>query len=126
MSKNIKNGEFLDSMAIGIFSKRAKELRTERGLTMVELSKYFNKISRSTISMFEIGKRVPDLSQLNEYATFFDVSIDFLVGKTDMRKPLYAVACFSDISNNDMANLSPEAQEDIKKFIEYVIAKDKK
>ena len=63
------------------FAKRLKELRLERGLTHIELSKALNgKITNVAIYYWEQGKRVPKLDALILLAKYFNVSIDYLVG----------------------------------------------
>lgn len=70
------------------FSERLKALRIEKGLTQDELAERLN-ISRSTMAGYEAPskKRVPDPDGLIKLATFFDVSIDYLLGHTDNRRP---------------------------------------
>ena len=55
-----------------------KELREKKGITQAELSKIL-KISPSSIGMYEQGRREPDSTTLKKIATFFDVSIDYLL-----------------------------------------------
>lgn len=40
-------------------------------------------ISRSTIGMYETGAREPDFETLEKIADFFNVDIDYLLGRTD-------------------------------------------
>ena len=62
-----------------IFCERLKELRIEKGVGQVELSKAIN-VSKGIISLWENGLREPKLSNLIVLAQFFGVSIDYLVG----------------------------------------------
>lgn len=64
------------------FSERLKELRTSKGLTMEQLGKKIES-TRGTISNFENGNKKPSLDMLIKLADYFDVSIDYLVGRTD-------------------------------------------
>lgn len=68
------------------FAKRLKELRTESHLTQQELADKFY-LNKSSISRYEQGKQMPEIDQLQKLAEFFDVSIDYLLGKTNIRKP---------------------------------------
>mgnify|MGYP004644779823 CR=1 FL=1 len=122
---NYENKISFDEETLKIFASRIRELRTERELTMEALGNILG-YSRSSISMYELASRVPDIKVLSAYSEFFDVPIDYLVGKTNQRKPLYAVACFSDISANDMEELSDDAMEDIRNFIKFTMNKRKK
>lgn len=68
------------------FSIRLKELRKERGLTQEDLSK-LSGISFPTISRYENGQRdEPKLTILKTIANYFDVTIDYLVGDTDIKE----------------------------------------
>ena len=59
-----------------------KELRTQKGLTQSELSKALN-VSASSIGMYEQGRREPDTTTLAEIAAYFNVTTDYLLGRTD-------------------------------------------
>ena len=64
------------------FKGRLKELRQQRGLSQSDLAKKLN-ISKSTISMLEVGARQPSIEMLEQIADFFNVSLDYLNGKED-------------------------------------------
>lgn len=61
-----------------------KKLRLEANLTQDQLSKKIN-VSPSTIRMIEIGKRGGSDEVKNKIADFFNVSLDFLDGRTEER-----------------------------------------
>ena len=65
------------------FSVRLKELRREYGVGQVELAKNIGG-SKGIISLWENGLREPSMSNLIALAKFFSVSVDYLVGLTDM------------------------------------------
>lgn len=67
---------------MGSFNSVLKSLRTAKGLTQEELAKIL-KISRSTVGMYENGSREPDYETLELIADFFNVDIDYLIGRTD-------------------------------------------
>ncbi len=64
------------------FGKRLKDLRKERGLTLVELSNQV-KIGKSIISLWEQDKCQPALDKVIALADFFDVSLDYIAGRKD-------------------------------------------
>lgn len=64
------------------FGERLKELRTERGLSQVDLSKKVN-FTRSAIGFWELNKRVPSLDAAIILAKYFDVSLDYIAGLED-------------------------------------------
>ena len=65
----------MDQIKIGIF---LKELRKEKGLTQEQLAEVLNVSSR-TVSRWETGSNMPDISMLVEIAVFYDVSIPEIV-----------------------------------------------
>lgn len=66
------------------FSKRLKELRIEKGLSQVQLSKNLdNKIVPSAIGLWERNKRVPNLDAVIMLAQYFCVSLDYIAGLED-------------------------------------------
>jgi len=65
------------------FGQRLRFLRENRKLSQLELSKILN-ISNSTLSLYESNKRFPEPETLKKIAEFFDVSIDYLLGRTDL------------------------------------------
>lgn len=67
------------------FGERFKQLRLEKGLKQQELIEEFNKaygynFSKSSISQYENNKKKPEINALISFASYFDVSIDFLLG----------------------------------------------
>jgi len=68
------------------FGDRLKELRTEGGFTQEELSKVFNT-GKASISHYESNKRLPDANTIEKFADFFDVSLDYIMGRSDIRNP---------------------------------------
>ena len=64
------------------FSEILKELRTAKGLTQTDVAKGC-KVSMQCISSLEMGTRNPTGATLAALADFFQVSIDYLVGRSD-------------------------------------------
>lgn len=64
---------------------RIAELRRERGLTQIQLSKALG-ISQSSLSGYENGKFEPDQEMLLSMAKYFDVSVDYLLCRTSQKK----------------------------------------
>lgn len=57
-------------------------LRKERGITQKKLGEYLG-VSRSTVAMWESGKNEPDGEMLVKIAEYFDVSTDYLLGRSE-------------------------------------------
>ena len=66
---------------MGNFQNMLKQLRKSKGLTQDELAKLL-KVSRSAIGMYENGSREPDYETLEVIADYFNVDIDYLLGRT--------------------------------------------
>ncbi|PHJ38058.1 hypothetical protein P378_12000 [Desulforamulus profundi] len=66
-----------------MFGKRIKELRVQHNMTQSDLARLL-KVSPSTIGMYEQGRRDPDTDTINFLADFFNVSADYLLGRTDI------------------------------------------
>ncbi len=65
---------------------RLRLLRKQHGITQKALADKF-KISESTIGMYERDEREPSIDMLNALADFFEVSVDYLYGRTDNPNP---------------------------------------
>lgn len=65
------------------FHERLKALRTNKGLSQAEFAKYI-KVSKSSINMYERGEREPGLETLERIADYFNVDMDYLLGKSDV------------------------------------------
>ena len=65
-----------------ILGERLKELRTEKKLTQKEFAKIFN-LNNITYLHYEKEQREPPLSLIADFAKFYNVSVDYLLGLTD-------------------------------------------
>lgn len=68
------------------FSTRLKELRAEKEITGEELGKKFN-VSKTAVSYWESGRNFPGEETIRKLADFFQVSVDYLLGNSDIRNP---------------------------------------
>lgn len=68
-----------------IFGNRLRNLRISENITGVELGKILN-VTKVAISNWESGKRTPDQETLTKIADYFDVTTDYLLGRTDNKK----------------------------------------
>ncbi len=64
--------------------ERLKELRKEKGLKQQDLADEIS-VSKSTIGMYEVGKRIPPSDVLEKIADFFEVTTDYLMGRTNQK-----------------------------------------
>ena len=64
---------------------RLKEIREDKDLLQKDIAKVLN-IKQQQYSEYEIGKRLIPINYLSDLADYYNVSIDYLLGKTDVRK----------------------------------------
>lgn len=106
-------------------SERIKELRTEKKITQSELGNILG-VGKTTISMYENGNSTPDDELKKKLSTFFNVSLDYLMGKSDIKESAEDLIRSNKVTialhNDDGidANLPDEAKKEIENFIEYV------
>ncbi len=79
------------------FSNRLHELRVRRELSMDMLtldlnSKYGLRLNKGTISRWESGQGDPAISYVKCLADYFNVSVDYLIGLTDVQTPARLLA----------------------------------
>lgn len=61
---------------------RLREIRTSKGISQLKLAMELNT-SQNTISRYETGEREPGLIELIKIADYFNVSVDFLLERTN-------------------------------------------
>ena len=96
------------------FKVRLKELRQSKGLTQRALAERLN-ISKSAVSMYENGSREPDHETTELIADFFNVDIDYLVGRSDMTTKFInpnSESTSSEYYNPESATLAQEMFDD--------------
>ena len=65
------------------FSKRLQSIRKEKGMTQVMVAQKIH-ITERQYQRYEAGENEPTLSVLLRLADFFDVSLDYLAGRSDV------------------------------------------
>lgn len=83
---------------------RIKELRKNKGIGQLELSNLLG-VTQQAISIYENSTRDPDADSLKILANYFNVSIDYLLGETELNN-----------RSDDIENLIANIRE---KVIEY-------
>lgn len=98
---------------------RIKSLREELNMTQQELA---NKLqgAKSTIAMYENETRKPSYEVLIKLSEIFNCSIDYLLGKSDVRNIDLSNIRFAQHNGIDTNGLSEEDIEEIKKQVEYM------
>jgi transcriptional regulator with XRE-family HTH domain len=80
------------------FAQRLKEIREERNLSQEQLAKVIDR-SRTSVSGYETYDRLPDLDTLIKLSRFFEVSVDWLLGFSDIKKINKSNECPENIYN---------------------------
>ena len=72
------------------FSKRVNKLRKKHNITQRELAKKLD-ITSSAVGTYEQEKQLPRVSKVSKLATLFNVSVDYLLGHTDIPEPVNSI-----------------------------------
>ena len=104
------------------FDKILKLLRNEKNMSQQELADALG-ISKSSINMYEWGERQPNFEVLEAIADFFNVDIDYLLGRTN--KTTKIINPNTIAAHFDGDEYTPEELDEIKAFAEFVKSKRK-
>ena len=91
---------------MGNFNDMLKYLRVREKMSQAELADKLG-VSKSTVGMYELGKREPDFETLEAIADLFNVDMNFLLGKVG-------------------SELSPKDERDIAKDLNRILTEIKK
>ncbi|MDO0824040.1 helix-turn-helix domain-containing protein [Desulfosporosinus nitroreducens] len=116
------------------FSQRLVALRQKKGLTQEELAQMVN-MSRSALSLYELSRREPDFSTLGTLADFFEVSTDYLLGRTNesgLTEPSSPKKNEKDeeieldfrIAANNEDGYGQEPSPELKRFVQEIIKEE--
>lgn len=64
--------------------KKIRKLREEQGMTQRDVAQRLC-VNPSAVNRWESGEKRPDLVNLVKLADLFDVSLDYLLGRTELR-----------------------------------------
>ncbi|MCL2487366.1 MAG: helix-turn-helix domain-containing protein [Oscillospiraceae bacterium] len=90
-------------------------LRKKHQLSQYELAEKLG-FSRSLIANYEQGRREPDCKTLLIFASFYNVSVDFLFGRVDSESDIFIT--------DSVASLSDESMGDLQKYIKLLKIRD--
>lgn len=105
------------------FGKRIAELREQKGLSQSEISELLG-IPQSTYAGYELGNRKVPLSIIKKLSKIYGVSADYLLGNQNEKQSTTSQS--TTIAAHFEGELTPEEQEEINNFIQYVLSKRKK
>lgn len=69
---------------MSVFSSRLRQLRNDAGITQDELAKAIG-VSKSSVNMYERGEREPGFETMEAIADYFNVDMDYLYGRSDVK-----------------------------------------
>lgn len=108
--------------------ERLKQLREAKGLYQKDVAAFLG-VDRTTYVKYERGDSEPNHDTLSKLASFFDVSVDYLLGRTDV--PKEAQTLDEQLKGVDFAlygethDLTEEEKQDILEFVQYIKSKRK-
>ena len=107
--------------------KRLKLLREEKGYKQTQLAELLG-LTQPQIHQYEKGDHIPHDDMVKSIATFFDVSMEYLLGFSDNREPVLRSAehTYSALENDlvsKMKMLSVEEQEMVDSFFDFHLVK---
>jgi len=107
------------------FKERLKALRKEQKITQSKLGKYLNYGS-TTIANYESGRNQPSIPDLIKIASVFSVSVDYLLGVTDVRKSM-TNEIISNLNQLDegISSLSQDGSDELLAFLNWLLYRDK-
>jgi transcriptional regulator with XRE-family HTH domain len=100
-------------------AKKLTEKRKEKGITQDELASYMG-VSKASVSKWETGQSYPDITFLPEIATYFNITVDELIGyspqmtKDDIRKLYHRLS--AEFSSEPFEEVLKKCHEIIKKY----------
>lgn len=109
------------------FGERLKLLRIDHGLTQTELAEKI-KLSKANVSKYESDTIEPNFDTLKTLSSLFDVSIDYLLCKTDNKNVVVEKDSSDDIKEalfGGAGEVTDEMWDEVKRFADFVMQKEK-
>lgn len=96
-----------------VFAQRLKAIMKEKGVTQQQLAEQLH-MTRQAVSLYLTGQALPAIDKLLTITDYFDVSADYLIGKTDVRTQDTDVKMICDYTG-----LSEKAVQNLNDFVYY-------
>ncbi|MDQ0158854.1 helix-turn-helix domain-containing protein [Alkalibacillus salilacus] len=120
------------------FSHRLKKLREKENMSREILANKLG-VSYSTIAKYESGVREPDFSTLEKLSSVLDVTVDYLLGKTDKEQgndfdPIaehnrllekYGIEDSGFFDIEKWKEMTPEQLRELESYFNYIYSKSK-
>lgn len=105
-----------------MLKKRLKQCREEKGVSQTNLAEYL-MITRQAYNHYETGNRLPTQETLIKIAEYFNVSTDYLLGRTDEPRTKTPDEEIRIAAFGEARDFTDEETEEIKRFIDFVKSK---
>ncbi len=116
------------------FGTNLKALRKQKGITQQVIADTINT-SRSCISNYESGNRQPDNETIRLLADFFDVSVDYLFGRSEVKTLIKNNTLMEEMQNIlsfansfdtlDISGSSTHTKCSVIEFYSYLLKKER-
>ena len=110
-----------------MLAKKIRELRNEKGISQSSLANHLG-LTQQAIAKWEKGIAEPDSVTLNKLASFFNVSVDFLLGRTNVRNSNNNVdEDFPDdvkVLMRSVSKLTDKQKEIVKRLVQEFISEE--
>ena len=97
-------------------AKRLKEIRVKNNLSQADVAKELN-MTQAAIARYETGTNTPSVEVLKWYSDRFNVSLDYLFGRSDDPR---------GSANNDFATPGTDANKLLKEVVKIVVDEAKR
>lgn len=101
-----------------------KKLREAKKLTQTKLSIDLD-VSQELISRYEVGTSFPQPNMLIKIAKYFNCSVDYLLGLTEVTTPIQTIINSNNIENAELLDkynsLSNESKKNLLSYLNYLV-----
>ena len=108
------------------FGEKIRMLREEKKMSQIEMAKNL-QITSQALSQYELNKRMPDTGMIQKIADFFNVTTDYILGRTEIKN--YEEKICEDqekysATTRQIESLSEDSRKELKKYIELLKIKE--
>ena len=97
---------FEESASMSNFKERLSQLKAEKNVFQKDIAKNIG-ISLRAFQYYERGEREPNLSVLLSLAEYFDVSLDYLTGRSNNPEPFSYIGIWEKQFVNNLSKIIP-------------------